>query len=78
MEDVAEYTKRVLVMSDGRIIMDDTTQEVFTRYKELEKVGLRAPEIAYIMDGLRARGVQVPEGIITKDAAVSALRQVMS
>ena len=78
MEDVAEYTKRVLVMSDGRIIMDDTTQEVFTRYKKLEKVGLRAPEIAYIMDGLRARGVQVPEGIITKDAAVSALRQVMS
>lgn len=53
MEDVARYVDRIVVMNDGRLTFDDTPQNVFSHYKELEKIGLAAPEITYIMNDLK-------------------------
>ncbi|MEE3468317.1 MAG: energy-coupling factor transporter ATPase [Eubacterium sp.] len=74
MEDVAEHTKRVWVMHDGRLVIDDTPEAVFARVRELEELGLKAPVVTYLMEGLRARGVPVPQGVLTREQAVAAIR----
>lgn len=56
MEDVANYASRVLVMDKGKLLYDDTPGEVFSHYKELEKMGLKAPEMTYVTDMLRKSG----------------------
>ncbi|MGN0374577.1 MAG: energy-coupling factor transporter ATPase [Butyrivibrio sp.] len=59
MEDVAKYVDRILVMNQGELIYDDVTKKIFSHYRELEQVGLAAPEITYIMNALRDRGFEV-------------------
>ena len=59
MEDVAEYVDRILVMDKGKICMDGTPREVFHRYRELEEMGLAAPQVTYVMQGLKERGLNV-------------------
>ena len=49
MEDVANYAERIIVMNNGSVMFDDTPKKVFKHYKELEKIGLAAPQITYIM-----------------------------
>lgn len=78
MEDVAEYTKRVLVMHDGQIAMDDTPEAVFARYAELEKLGLKAPVATYLMEGLKKKGLNVPGGVITRKQAVPVLKRLLT
>ena len=78
MEDVAEHVKRVLVMNDGRVVMDDTPENVFEKYTEIERFGLRVPEVTYIMEGLRTQGFEVPEKVIKRDDAVSYLKRILS
>ena len=53
MEDVARLVRRVLVMDDGRIIMDGPPENIFTRIGDLERSGLRAPEIQYLFRRLK-------------------------
>ena len=48
MEDVAEYVNRLIVMDAGHIAYDDTPRKVFAGYRELEKMGLAAPQVTYI------------------------------
>ena len=75
MEDVAEHADRVVVMEDGRIVMDGPVREIFARREELEKMSLRAPEAAYLMDKLRDAGLPVKTGIVTsKEAEEEILR----
>lgn len=64
MEDVANYAERIIVMNEGSIMYDDTPKKVFKHYRELEKVGLSAPQITYIMNRLKESGLNVDEGII--------------
>ena len=47
MEDVAKYVDRLIVMDDGKVRFDGTPREVFSHYKELEKLGLAAPQESY-------------------------------
>ena len=49
MEDVAEYVDRIIVMNKGRVMFDDVPREVFRHYRELEDVGLAAPQVTYIL-----------------------------
>lgn len=65
MEDVANYAERIIVMNQGSVMYDDTPKKVFKHYKELEKVGLSAPQITYIMHGLKESGLAVDENIIS-------------
>lgn len=59
MEDVAEYVDRIIVMNKGSVMYDDVPKEVFKHYKELEAVGLAAPQVTYIMHRLKEKGLHV-------------------
>lgn len=59
MEDVARYVERIIVMNRGEKMLDGTPKEVFSHYKELEKVGLAAPQVTYVMHDLKERGFPV-------------------
>jgi energy-coupling factor transport system ATP-binding protein len=73
MEDIARVADRIVVMNKSQLVMFDETQKIFARGDELEKIGLRIPQITKIMSQLRKKGVDVPEGILTVDAAVNYL-----
>lgn len=75
MEDVARYVDRIMVMNQGQLIYDDKPRNVFTHYKELERVGLAAPDVTYIMNELRDAGLDVDTDAITiEEAKESILR----
>lgn len=74
MEDVAEYAERIIVVNDGKIPFDGAPKEVFSHYRELEAMGLAAPEITYVMHELRRRGFPVDVTASTvEEAKVSIL-----
>ncbi|MDD6714766.1 MAG: energy-coupling factor transporter ATPase [Firmicutes bacterium] len=73
MDDVAEYADRIIVMNDAKILMDGSPKEVFARYKELEAVGLSAPQMAYIMQYLKECGLPVRTDILTVDEAAEEI-----
>ena len=70
MEDVAKYVDRIMVMDDGQLMYDDTPKNIFTHYKELEKIGLAAPQVTYLMNDLKNAGFDVATDAITIDEAV--------
>ena len=59
MEDVAKYVGRLIVLDHGRVMYDDIPKKVFRNYRELEKIGLAAPQLTYIMNALKANGFDV-------------------
>ncbi len=59
MEDVAKYADRLIVMNKGSVQFQGTPREVFSHYKELENIGLSAPQITYLMHALREKGFSV-------------------
>lgn len=65
MEDVAEYVDRIIVMNQGSVMFDDEPREVFRHYKELEEVGLAAPQVTYIMHALKEQGLPVDVDVTT-------------
>lgn len=73
MEDVARYVDRIMVMNKGELIYDDTPKKVFLHYKELESVGLAAPQVTYLMAALRASGMDVPMDVTTVEEATNAI-----
>ena len=75
MEDVARYVERLIVMNPGTVAFDATPGEVFSHYKELEKIGLMAPQVTYVMEGLARRGVTLPHNAITVQEAVDSILQ---
>lgn len=77
MEDVAEYVERIIVMNQGSILFDDTPREVFKHGKELEEVGLAAPQVTYIMNRLREKGLPVDTNVITIEEAKQSILTAM-
>lgn len=77
MEDVAEYVDRILVMDHGRLVFDDIPREVFKHYKDLEKIGLAAPQVTYIMHELKAKGMDVDENAITIEEAAESIMKAL-
>ncbi len=73
MEDVAEYVDRIIVMNDGSVMYDDEPKKVFSHYKELEKIGLAAPAMTYIMNKLKENGFEVSTDIITVEEATKEI-----
>ena len=78
MEDVAKYVDRIIVMNKSRVMFDDEPKKVFGHYKEVEGVGLAAPQITYIMQTLKAKGLAVDTDITgveeARDAILKAIR----
>lgn len=73
MEDVAEYVDRIIVMNKGRVMFDDVPREVFRHYRELEDVGLAAPQVTYILHELQGRGLHVDVNATTIEEAVETI-----
>ena len=73
MEDVAQYVNRIIVMNKGCIKFDGTPQQVFKQYKELEKIGLAAPQVTYIMQALSERGFSVKRDVTTIEEAKDSI-----
>ncbi len=73
MEDIAKYVKRLIVMNEGTIQLDGRVEEVFSHHRELETMGLRAPQVTYVMEGLAARGISLPHNAVTMQQAVSGI-----
>ena len=69
MEDVAKYVSRIVVMNQGEKVFDGTPKEVFRHYKELEAIGLAAPQITYVVQALRERGIMISEDVTTVEEA---------
>ena len=76
MEDVAKYVDRLIVMNHGSVQYDGTPEEVFSHYKELEKIGLSAPQVTYVMEALARRGIPLPHNAITVEEAVDSIMAV--
>ena len=66
MEDVAKYAERLVVMSGGKKLYDGACREVFSHYKELENIGLAAPQVTYLM-------AESGRTVMTVDEAVEIL-----
>lgn len=73
MEDVAEYVDRIIVMNKGSVMYDDEPKAVFSHYKELEEVGLAAPQVTYIMHELQKRGLDVDVNATTIEEAAEII-----
>ena len=74
MEDVAKYVDRLIVMDHGSVQFDGTPKEVFAHYKELESMGLAAPQVTYIMQSLRAQGANVGDATTVEEARNEILK----
>ena len=77
MEDVAKYVERIIVMNQGCVMYDDTPKNVFRYYKELEKIGLAAPQVTYLMHELQEKGLPVDSEATTIEEAKQEILQAL-
>lgn len=73
MEDVARYVDRIIVVNDGKILFDDTPKQVFQHYKELESVGLAAPQVTYVVKALKEKSWDIDTTATTVEEAKEAI-----
>ena len=76
MEDVAKYVDRIIVMDHGCMKFDGEPKKVFEHYKELERIGLSAPQVTYVMQDLKEKGFDVDVHAITVEEAKQSILQV--
>lgn len=78
MEEVADYADRTVVLNKGQKIFDAPSKEVFSHYKELEEIGLKAPQARYFVEDLKASGMDINTDVINikeaKEAILAALK----
>ena len=77
MEDIARYADRLIVMNSGEVMYNDTPKNVFAHYQELEKVGLAAPQVTYIMHDLKMKGFPVGVTATTVEEAADEIMHAL-
>ena len=77
MEDIARYADRLIVMNSGEVMYNDTPKNVFEHYQELEKVGLAAPQVTYIMHDLKVKGFPVGVTATTVEEAADEIMHAL-
>lgn len=77
MEDIARYVDRIIVMNQGSVLYDGTPKSVFQHYRELEDIGLAAPQVTYVVKGLEERGVAIDTGATTVEEARIAVLEAL-
>ena len=77
MEDVAKYADRIIAMNSGKVAFDGTPKEVFRHYKELERMGLSAPQITYVMQAMKELGLDVDTDVSTVEEAKEELLKAL-
>lgn len=76
MDEVARFAQRIIVMDKGEILMDGTPADIFRRHKELEEIGLAAPQAMYIMKELKEYGLPVDTELFTPQEAVKEINRI--
>lgn len=71
--DEAARAKRVVVIDNGRVIMDDTPKRVFSQMEKLKEIGLDVPQVTELTHGLIECGINLPNDIIGEDECFEAL-----
>ena len=77
MEDIAKYVDRIIVMNKGSVMFNDVPKKVFAHYKELESVGLAAPQVTYIMHEMKENGMDVPTDATTIEEAADGIMKAL-
>ena len=77
MEDIARYADRLMVMNHGEKVFDGAPKDVFEHYKELEAIGLAAPQVTYIVHDLKEHGVPIACDITTVEEARDAILKLL-
>lgn len=77
MEDIAKYVDRIIVMNKGSVMFNDVPKKVFAHYKELESVGLAAPQVTYIMHALKEKRMDVPTDATTIEEAADGIMKAL-
>ncbi len=77
MEDVADYVDRIIVMNKGQVAFDGEPKAVFSHYEELEKIGLAAPQVTYVMQELKKSGFPVNTDATTITEAADEIMRIM-
>ncbi len=77
MEDIARVADRIIVMSKSELVMFDKTKNVFAQGDRLSEIGLRVPQITSIMQDLKQKDFNVPDGVLTVDEAVAVLTPLL-
>lgn len=77
MDDVARYVDQIMVMNNGKLVYNDVPSEVFRHYKELETMGLSAPQVIYIMEYLKERGLPVNTEVLDIQSAADSIMACM-
>lgn len=77
MNDIARMSDKVLVMDHGRLVMDGTPQEVFSRGDELKAMGLDIPDSMEIISRLNAAGMKIDETCLTMDEAADRIAEFL-
>ena len=75
--DEAVEADRVIVVDDGRILLDGTPYEVFAQEDVLRKAGLTVPQSVALMHALRAQGIDLPEAVLTVEECVAVLERLL-
>lgn len=78
MEDVAKYVQRIIVMHEGSVMYDGTPREVFGHYRQLEEVGLAAPQVTYLMHELKEQGLPADIEATTVEEAKESILNIFS
>ena len=77
MEDIARYADRIIVMNKGAVMYNDEPKKVFSHYLKLEKVGLAAPQVTYIMHDLQKKGFDVRADVTTVAEATDEIMKAL-
>ena len=75
--DEAALADRVVVMDEGRVLLDGTPREVFSQANTLHAVGLDVPQPTALCAALRAHGIDLPDGILTPEECAAALSKLI-
>ena len=77
MEDVAKYTSRMVVMSAGRVVMDGSPRELFSKEEELKSYGLAVPQVRSLLNQLKDKGLDVNVDAITVEEAFLNIKEYL-
>lgn len=75
--DEAAQADRVIVMDEGKLLLDGKPQEVFSHVTLLKEVGLDVPQTTELLEELRAAGYTLPRGVIEEEQCVTVLLQLL-
>ena len=78
MEDIAYYCDNIITLADGKVLLQGTPDEVFSKQSLLKENGLAVPEVTEIMAKLKKDGYNVNDGCYTIESAVQELKKLFA